>query len=234
MRRFKSNKEKKNKIKRRTILSIIILTVLLFNYVNKQMLPKLLEITKENIKVYDNKIIMTFVDGNVLKSTDLSKLLEVTKLEDGSVVAVNYNLKDAYTLLQNVSNQVSKGIDSVDYGDIDNYHNPGKDEMIFFYPIALAWNKVYLSNLGPKIPIKINLLSSMVSSLKTESKNYGINNTLIEMYIEVNITSKIVMPTVSEEVENNYRILIGSLMVQGKVPSYLNGVIDQKGVEVTS
>ena len=177
MRRFKSNKEKKNKIKRRTILSIIILTVLLFNYVNKQMLPKLLEITKENIKVYDNKIIMTFVDGNVLKSTDLSKLLEVTKLEDGSVVAVNYNLKDAYTLLQNVSNQVSKGIDSVDYGDIDNYHNPGKDEMIFFYPIALAWNKVYLSNLGPKIPIKINLLSSMVSSLKTESKNYGINNT---------------------------------------------------------
>src|SRR5574344_1418538 len=97
MRRFKSNKEKKNKIKRRTILSIIILTVLLFNYVNKQMLPKLLEITKENIKVYDNKIIMTFVDGNVLKSTDLSKLLEVTKLEDGSVVAVNYNLKDAYT-----------------------------------------------------------------------------------------------------------------------------------------
>ena len=46
--------------------------------------------------------------------------------------------------------------------------------MILAYPIGIGGDNVYLNNLGYKVPIKVELSNSMITSVKTKVSNYGI------------------------------------------------------------
>ena len=60
--------------------------------------------------------------------------------------------------------------------------------------------------MGYKVPVKIRLNSSLLTGFSTKVSNYGINNALVELYLNVDIKSMIITPVVSEEIKDNYSV----------------------------
>ena len=89
-------------------------------------------------------------------------------------------------------------------------------------PFFLNSNWSLLTNLGPRIPVKIELIGSVKTNIKTNVKNYGINNALVEIYSVTTININIVTPGKSQDYILDYDILLDTKLVEGRVP-YLYG-----------
>ena len=103
-----------------------------------------------------------------------------------------------------------------------------------YYPIGLATNNVYLSHLGPKVPVKISFLSSLVTGIKTDVTNYGINNVMLSIYLDVDVTNNIIVPMLDKDISGHYEVLLASKVVMGNVPTYIGNMLESKSPIVTN
>ena len=83
------------------------------------------------------------------------------------------------------------------------------------------------SNLGPKIPVKIKFIGSILTGVKTKVTDYGINNSLIEVYTTISIQTLVITPVSKDRKTRNYEILVSSKIIEGKVPEIYGGVMEK-------
>ena len=95
-----------------------------------------------------------------------------------------------------------------------------KEGIIYRFSLGSLWDSNILYTFGPKIPVKINILGNVTSKIDTSIKNYGINNALIEVYVELNVTEKLILPFFNKDVKINTKIPVAMKLVTGTVPSY--------------
>ena len=88
-----------------------------------------------------------------------------------------------------------------------------------------------LSNIGPKIPVKISLVGDVSTNFSTEIVEYGINNALLKVIVNISVTTKVILPITSEDLTINANIPIGMKVIQGKIPNYyLNGFTTKSNI----
>lgn len=225
MRRFRSHRIKIHFISIIIIL-IILLTIFLLIQINGRITPKLINIAEKSLETYNNHLIMNFISNDTLEKSNLNDLVVLVKNKDEDVIAIDYNIEKSYDVLKKITNQLYQIVSNTSYKDITDYDYDIKDDLVLYYPIGLASNYAYFNNLGPKIPIKIKFLSSLVTNLKTNVSNYGINNVLVEISVDIDIVDDIVIPFKDEKVLKHYNVLLSSKVVMGKVPMYLGGNIE--------
>lgn len=222
MKRFRKKKNNKPLI----LISIIILTIVLYYNLTINITPKILDIVKHDLNYSNNNLIMNYIELNDIGDGKLNDAITLIKDKDDNIVALDYNMNLTYKIL---SEAVKKIKDSYDKSLINNisYTKENKDDgYILYYPIGLAFNNVYLNSLGPKVPVKVNYLSSIEVNLKTKVSNYGINNVLVEIYLEINILEKIIVPTSIESINNKYEILLDAKVIMGNVPSFYGNTLE--------
>ncbi len=223
MKRFKKNKINKLKI---TIILIIINTLIILNYFKNNISYKLIDISTSTIEVYNNYLIMNFISNDTLSKSDLNNIIKLNKNSKEEIISIEYDTKKSYELLKNITNELYQIISNTTYKDILDYDFDIKDDLIIYYPVLLSSNNIYLNNLGPKIPVKIKFLSSLLTNLNTKVTSYGLNNVLIEIYINIDITDDIVIPFKSDKITKNYNVLLSSKVVMGTIPSFLGTSIE--------
>jgi len=207
MRVFKT-KRKKNYLSIYLIL-ILVETFYLINYIGSNLSTNLINIIKNDIDTVNDELINEYLDISSLKSSDIDNLIELIRKDNNEIIGLNYKVNNAYNLLDNI---VSKLKNKRDY-------------IILKYPIGYLSNNMLLKNLGYKIPIKVELVSSILTGLKTKVSNYGINNSLVELYLSINVSNNVIYFAINDKQTKTYEILLGSTLVVGSVPSYLNGEI---------
>ena len=96
--------------------------------------------------------------------------------------------------------------------------------IILEIPFGMVTGSNLLYNIGPKIPVKLSLVGDVVTGFSTDVVEYGINNALIKLLIDVEVNTRIVLPIVSEEYTITASIPIAMKVIQGKIPDYyMNG-----------
>jgi sporulation protein YunB len=223
MKRFKKNKINKLKI---TIILIIINTLIILNYFKNNISYKLIDISTSTIEVYNNYLIMNFISNDTLSKSDLNNIIKLNKNSKEEIISIEYDTKKSYEILKNITNELYQIISNTTYKDILDYDFDIKDDLIIYYPVLLSSNNIYLNNLGPKIPVKIKFLSSLLTNLNTKVTSYGLNNVLIEIYINIDITDDIVIPFTSDKINKNYNVLLASKVIMGTIPSFLGTSIE--------
>ena len=78
--------------------------------------------------------------------------------------------------------------------------------------------------MGPKVPVKINVIGSSYGNVKTKVREYGINSVLLEIYVEVRMNLEYNLALKKVEEKCNYTSLIASKVISGKIPDYYEGV----------
>ena len=87
-------------------------------------------------------------------------------------------------------------------------------------PSGIIFNNVILNNILPKIPVKINLIGNIFCKLNTDVEDYGINNALIKVNINIEVEMKILLTFVSSNSKINVDVPIIMKIMEGNVPSY--------------
>ena len=110
------------------------------------------------------------------------------------------------------------------YGDLYDFIELKKDGIVIMIPSGIVSNNYLFANLGPRIPVKISLTGEFESCISTKVEEYGLNNALISIYINIKATEQITMPFITEKVEIENQIPLSIYVVNGKIPEYyING-----------
>lgn len=90
-------------------------------------------------------------------------------------------------------------------------------------PLGVLLNNSLLVNFTTSIPIKFSFIGTVTSNMFTNVKEYGFNNALIEVGIEVTIKEKITMPHSTKSIPITAKVNLTTQIIQGNIPDYYNG-----------
>ena len=233
------------------LLIAIIICVLLFtvsfvfiDYYSKKALPLLLSYAEAETK----KLIILVINKAVTKqinNVDTNDIFDVTYNNNGEVILVDFNSKRTSIALSTITSLVELNLRAIEEGRIDMLELPDNSleafdtellekGIIFEVPLGIVSNSAFLSNLGPKVPVKLSLIGDVSSGFSTDVVEYGINNALITLYIDVEVDAKIIIPVFSNDIKISASIPIAMKVIQGKIPEYyLNGFTTKSNI-VTS
>ena len=151
---------------------------------------------------------------------DNRNILDIHKVVGNTPVSY---IIDSYNIDSQVSElaQISK-IDSDIL--INNNKSNSIDGIVLEIPSGIVTNNFLLSSFGPNIPIKISLTGEFESCISTSVEEYGINNALISIYVDIRVTEQITLPFISKKILIENKIPISVNVINGKIPNYyLNG-----------
>lgn len=207
------------------IALIFIEVIWAINSLGNTISPKLINIVKNNIIYYDNLLVEEYVDTQELRSNLIDDLISLDKNKNEEIMNIDINTAKSYELMAGIVKELKNKTDS--YGDVDTYAKNKRGSMVLRYPIGLASSNILLSNLGYRIPLKLELNSNVLTGIKTKVTNYGLNNALIEVYLKVSFISNVIYFSLDEAINSDYEILLASRMVMGRVPDMFNGYLEK-------
>lgn len=215
------------------VLLVSIITTFLFRVFNKKINPRVVEITEQNLNKITYSIIMDYLDSEILNQEYLDNILIITKNKDSEIVTVDFNLEQAYTVLSEITRRMEENLNELESGKIkidyyDSYLSNSQNGLVLKIPIGVASNNAYFNNLGPKIPVKIKFIGTLLTNLKTKITNYGMNNALVELYAYIMITEEVTTPVTFKELKTEYDVLISAKMVNGRVPTIYGNSLESE------
>lgn len=239
----------KRKNKRKNILFLILLIITLviilsfmfINYYSKKAYP----ILKSYAEAETKKLTILIINKTVTKqlyNMDVEELFKVTYNKDGEIILIDFDTKKTSKILSNMTSLVELNMRAVEEGKIDMLELPENSlsnynmdllskKIICEIPFGLTTGSSLLSNIGPKIPVKISLVGDVSTNFSTEIVEYGINNVLLKVIVNISVTTKVILPITSEDLTINANIPIGMKVIQGKIPNYyLNGFTTKSNI----
>ena len=223
---------------------LVVISGYFINNYSRKAIPLLMSYAEAESK----KLIILVINKAVTKqinNVDTDQIFEVTYNNNGEVILIDFNSKRTSIALSTITSLVEFNLRAIEEGKIDMLELPDNSLNVFDtdllekgiileVPLGVISNSVLLTNLGPKIPVKISLIGDVSSGFSTDVKEYGINNALITLNIDVSVDTKVVLPFVSEDMNVSASIPIAMKVIQGKIPEYyLNGFTTKSNI-VTS
>ena len=209
---------KKKKITLIVIVSIFITSILtrrISKYMTKNILNSVyVLVEKEN----DLALKKAFKSKMLLEIKDTS-FLNVIKNKNEEIIEVTYDIEKCEQIMNYVTQKMSESIDNIT-----------SDGYTMFVPSLSIFDWPLLTNLGPKIPVKIVLTDVAMGNIRTEIREYGINNALLEIYIDIDVKIAPVLLSQAETKSKKYSFLLSSKLITGKVPDLYNGKINRESV----
>ena len=213
-------KRQKNIDKKKIILIIIIIILLLSIIIVKKLNDRALPIFNKYSKLKTKKIISTIVNSSVTdyisQNIDRDKLLITTSDSSGNIKSIDFNAVEVNKILSETSKVVEKNLKQLEK---NNKRNLNKD-VTFELPSGIIFGNNIMSNILPKIPIKLELIGNIICYIDTDIKNYGINDALITVYINVLAEERILLPFSSTTTKVLTNIPIVMKLIEGDIPSY--------------
>jgi len=227
-------KRKKKKKKYSIIILILILTITLslifINYYSKKTLPILISYAEAETK----KLTILLINKAVTKqisNINTEELFNIVYNKDGEIILIDFNSKNTSKILSTMTSLVELNLRAIEEGKIDMLELPDNSleaynigllekGIIFEIPLGIVTDSVFLRNLGPKIPVKLSLIGNVSTGFSTKIEEYGINNALLKLMIDIEVSTNIILPITSDEITINCSIPIAVKVIQGKIPNY--------------
>ena len=214
-----------------SLIFIFILVILLFKIINDKVNPILLSYAELETKKFASIIINKAIEKNVANDLVIDDLYIVSKNDNNEISSVDFNPVIVNKVLTKVTSSVQMNIKNLEEGNLDllevsddvlMYYDKEnlKKGIIFKIPSGIIFNNSLLANLGPKIPVRFTLVGDVITGIKTNVTNYGINNALLEISVNVKLTLKVILPISTREISVETDVPIAIKMIQGTVPNY--------------
>ncbi len=157
----------------------------------------------------------------------------IIKDEEGNISLIDFDTKITNDILKNINDKALKKLTQLEKGNSKylelsdslkgtrlTYLDNG---IVCDIPLGVLLNNSLLVNFTTSIPIKFSFIGTVSSNMFTNVKEYGFNNALIEIGIEVTIKEQITTPHSTKNIPVTTKINLATQVIQGKVPLYYNG-----------
>lgn len=226
------------------IVLIIISIIFLFRFINKKISPTLMEYAELQAGKIATYIIRQSVNNEVTKEISVDDLFIMTKDENGDIKTIDFNPLSVNKLLSKITETVNDYLTSLESTEFDKIELPASISssfssskegrgLVFEIPSGVVFKNSLLSNIGPKVPVKLTLVGDIDSDIKTKVTNYGINNALIEVSVYVHVVEQVILPISTKRIDVEMNIPLALKLVQGEIPEYyLNGLKSDTSLSV--
>ena len=202
-------KRKKNRFNKVIVLFLLISVAvfMFFRYINKKSKDTFMEYSIIETKKIISKVIVDSINNEVLNNIDMNNIFIVFKNSAGKVESIDVNSKYINFILNSTSNLLDSNLNKLE-----------KEKSIFELPL---FNNGILSNIFPKIPVRINLIGNVLCVIDTKIETYGINNALFKISLNIKSDIRILLPFVSHITSIDTSVPIVIKLIEGNIPSYL-------------
>jgi len=228
---------KRNLLISSLVLSLLISSIFLY-LIGRKTSPILMNYAEVETKKLSSIIINRAVNKQLANGMNTDDMFNIIKNSSGEIQSIDFNPAIVNKVLNTTTNVVLVNLKAIEEGKIDFIELPDilintdeekiKNGIIYEIPMGVVTNNPVFSNLGPRIPVKLNVIGNVESNVKTNIKEYGINNALIEVYIEIKVTEQINIPFMSKRVTVISNIPVALKVMQGTVPKYYGGNLSKE------
>lgn len=216
------------------LLAFILASFVIY-YFNKLLGPSLIKSASITVEKITSVIVSNCVKKYLIDGGSVINLVEIIRGDDGKVEFVRYDTSNVNKISMDISDLVLEDINYLALGEFEKidfvlpnitekYYKEISDGIVFGISIGNIFNNNFLANIGPRIPLKMNLNGNVDVEIKNKITEYGMNNALMEIYIEVRVRPVIVMPFLSKEIDIVNRIPLVTEIIQGEIPEgYFSG-----------
>jgi sporulation protein YunB len=214
-------------------IGMILLSIVV---INKGIQPTLMEIAEIKTTEFATRGITTAV--KFAEDLDFEEIAKTEKDSDGNVSFIGWDSTVVNKLNRAATDRVEEFFHSMNRGEPPDYQDPlddlhiygdtvdelvDRDPTVVEIPIGQATGNTILANLGPKIPVNMELVGNVNTDIVEEREELGINNVLLSIYIYVEVDVQIVIPFTTTVKTVDSKILIDKHLVMGDVPDFYGG-----------
>ncbi|MGM0523750.1 MAG: sporulation protein YunB [Bacillota bacterium] len=227
-----------------TCISVMIVSIISLIYINYKLRPLILDIAETKITQYVNEAMSLAVHHTIYQDLSSDDLLEFQYNQTGRVVSYNINLQLENQLKSHMYERVDLYLKYLEQGIILNQSDilmtdqrrkqtfsdldQRKDETVFTIPLGQALDLPLFQNLGPKIPIELEVTGFVNAELETKLTPLQINSMHIEPVVHLTVEIRTLVPFASRKATLKQVIPLGSGGFIGDVPDmyYYPGMLD--------
>lgn len=203
---------------------VLLIVSLIFKYINTKIVPPLEVYAENEVKKISSLIISDAVESISFSEEETMSFFNTLTNKNDEVISVDFNTAKINKRLVKLNKAVYKDLKLFENGryKLEDTEIETED-LIYKIPLGYITGNYTLSNIGPKVPLKAKLIGSVVSNIKTEVSSYGINNSLLKVYIDVTVNMRFMLPLISKDVLVNNSIPLVVKIIQGKIPNVYGG-----------
>lgn len=208
------------------LIGVISLSV---SYLGKLIENKISKYVYDEVNKTSKMLIRDILNEKFISNLELDSLFVVEKNSLGEIVLIDFDVTKVNMILGLVSDEVVKRFKDFNSGDsFDSYYSSNlirryDNGVMLSVPLGLIFSNPILTNIGPRIPIKLRFSGEVEADVVTSIKQYGINSVLLEMGIEIVVKEKVAFPFSSEHIDVFLNLPLVIELISGKVPeNYLN------------
>lgn len=218
----------KKRIKKIIILSLIILIIyIIIQYITKTIEPRISHYAELEIRKLSGLIISESIKNENIEKLDSNNIYIITKNNKNEILTVDINTLTLNQIITDLTTNIQEKLKILEEGKIDEKNLENNNGVVLKIPLGQIYNNFLLNNIGPKIPVKLKILGDMETKINTNIKNYGINNALLEINLEIIIKEEVILPITTKEIEVTQTIPLAIKMLTGTVPNYYSNGINK-------
>ncbi|GAB2544175.1 sporulation protein YunB [Gracilibacillus alcaliphilus] len=207
--------------------------------VNEGIKPVLLNTAEVRVSQIANQALGIAVSKKISEDLENGDLVEVQLDDQGRIENyvfnavvenrvqrnVQYRLENFLKLLESGERPETGVPIEVEILDLDESEQALLDEirergLLIEIPVGQALGIPLLANLGPRIPVNIEVLGSVGTETTSEIVQTGINGALIQVNVFVEVEMRVVIPFASKPVKLEQHIPVTKVFHPGDVPNY--------------
>ncbi|WP_058306827.1 sporulation protein YunB [Gracilibacillus massiliensis] len=243
MRKNRWNKRKigsppKNQLVIISLLLFVLCMIASILIVNEGIKPVLLDYAKVRVTAIANQAMGIAVSKKISEDLETEELVQVQLDEQGQVEHYIFNSVVENRVQRNVQYRVENFLKLLEKGErpetgvpieVELDLEPDEQELLddvrergllVEVPIGQTLGIPILANLGPKVPVNMEVIGSVGTEITSELAQTGINGALIEVNVHIEVEMMVVIPFASEPVQIVQDIPVTKVFHPGDVPNY--------------
>lgn len=200
-----------------TIILSLAISFCITTYISNKISDKILFASSKLIEKESLVSLKSAYSKREKSGIDVDNLITVVKNSKEEIVEVDFKILECEKIMMTIINYMNAD------NDILNENGYRID-----VPLGYVTSSPLFVNLGPKIPISVKMIDVALGSVKTKISEFGINNALVELYIDITIKLESSLPLVKNGTSVTYYSVIASKIISGKVPDFYNGVLSSE------
>ncbi|WP_017472359.1 sporulation protein YunB [Amphibacillus jilinensis] len=218
-----------------TTLFFIITTFSSVIYINNGIKPVLLDIAETRNMQYANMAMGIAVSKKLNEDLELDELIQFQYDQEGRVVSYQINTALENRIQRNIQYRVENFLHLLERGVIPDESDLLELELseteldrvkqqsnLIEIPLGQVLGLPLLANLGPKIPVNLEVIGYVNTEVETLITGMKINSIHIEPVVNIEVEIRTIIPFGSKTAKIEQSIPVGSGGYSGDVPLYYN------------
>lgn len=192
------------------LFTYIFIILFIITFISNYFSDRVKTYIKQKATLESSMIIASAIEREVLSNIDLDNLFITVKSENENIDSIYINTYQVNNILALTTSSITSQLNNLENQDLEQ----------LTLPLGIILSDVLFYDLGPEIKIKLYPVGAVKCDVKSVIEEYGINNSIFRLEIDVSVSFAVVVPLQREEIEVNTAIPVVVQIIQGEVPRF--------------